>query len=139
MLLTEDEVTMDPHEIAAEVRRRIMHYPETHDQYSWTSGSAPNQSPCVYEDIGTSVEKWKDCGTTGCVAGHIGAVAVEAGYIPYNEDIPDFAARVLELENEEVEVLFDVDLSRTKVLNILAIIATPQILSDEWKERLGIS
>ena len=120
--------TMNKQEIAAEVLRRIKTYPSTHHQSYWFRpgeesdydfGGAVSGHVLYATDIDfTDIEEWSDCGSKACVAGHTGAVGIEAGYRPgESETIEHFASYVLELDPEEQRFLFDPDID-TDVLEI---------------------
>ena len=74
---------------------------------------------------GLSASAWSDCGTTGCVAGHTSAVAVELGLFPPTSklmDVDDMARKALKLTEKRADWLFEADRSLGEVKTALNLI-----------------
>ena len=108
----------DPRKVARLVLERIETFPETYYQGYWLgqrqkNGSVEQALAKNWMKINNlpvlSASAWSDCGTTGCVAGHTSAVAVELGMIlPTSATNMVYMARkALKLKKEQADWLFE--------------------------------
>ena len=118
----------DPSKVARLVLERIEAFPETYYQAAWSGERLKNGSVgwanivlCVNKLSGLSASDWSDCGTTGCVAGHTSAVAVELGLFPPTSkmEMEYMAKRALKLTRKQGNWLFDAARSLEEVKTAL--------------------
>ena len=117
--ITRRNWTADPRKVAHLVLERIETFPETYHQPQWLgqrqkNGYVKAWGPNLYSRMpinnlpALSASAWSDCGTTGCVAGHTSAVAVELGMFPPTSqmDVDNMAEEALQLSEREANWLF---------------------------------
>ena len=128
--LAKRDEAADPSKVAQLVLERIENFPETYYQDAWIGkrkkdGSVKETLAETWLEInnlpGLSASAWSDCGTTGCVAGHTSAVAVELGLLlPTSKmKLHDMAKEALKLTKKRADWLFDADRSRGEVKTAL--------------------
>ena len=118
----------DPRKVARLVLERIETFPETYHQSHWLglrqkdgSVGVVDSSLCVNRLSGLSASEWSNCGTTGCVAGHTSAVAVELGLRSPTETVivSGMAKQALKLTKKQADWLFEGDRSLEEVKTAL--------------------
>ena len=129
----------DPSKVAQLVLERIENFPETYYQGKWFGKRQKDGSVSwanrgvdqVAKLSGLSASAWSDCGTTGCVAGHTSAVAVELGVFPPTSDhlVGTMARTALNMTWKQEDWLFDATRSQGEVKTALN-----QIISGKSKK-----
>ena len=130
----------DPSKVARLVLERIETFPETYYQGAWLGkrkkgkgGSMKRTLAEAWLEINNlpslSASEWSDCGSTGCVAGHTSAVAVELGLLLPTSPTPmtpihmkDVARKALKLKKAQAAWLFEWDRSLGEVKTALNLI-----------------
>ena len=120
----------DPSKVARLVLERIETFPETYYQGKWfgyrqKDGSVKSSFKQTRLKVNNlpvlSASAWSDCGSTGCVAGHTSAVAVELGLFPPTSKmhLDDMARKALKLTENQADWLFTANRSLGEVKTAL--------------------